>query len=260
MKALYSLSCGSVILAAVVCSPIASAAPAAKKSAIPRMGDVVQVPQMTEKISRSSSWDQIYSAFSKCPEMRFGQYWIPKSASSKSKAPAITPAGARVGWKGNTMYILATVKDADLHTTADKHNLRLWELGDVVEIFLGVPGSPSYIEYQYAPNGAVLKVFWPSIKDIQHAGDDKEFPKFFAKESASWSQIFKLEDGWAVCVAIPASVLRTNGKPLAGLTWEGSICRYDAGGARAGEPTSVSPLRYLSFHDREAWLKFHFQP
>lgn len=160
------------------------------------------------------------------------------------------PGTANFTWKGGMLNLKVDLIDEEVITTATAKQQRLWEHGDVVELFVQRDGEPGYREYQVAPNGFTLALSYPDLTGVAAVRKgERMIDEFFLDDISDTS--FKAsgeltETGWVVRFSIP----------LAGVPGERirvSCCRYDAGTGRAPIISSTSPHPVRDFHRPQDW-------
>jgi hypothetical protein len=170
--------------------------------------------------------------------------------------PDFTTAVVRAGWRGNSLLVFAELKDADIFTRATAHNQRMWELGDVLEIFLSPENSASYVEFHVTPNNFRLQLRFPDTATLRRAQAENHFDHLLLPEcvfsSRAWTQPENKK--WFAFAKIPAAAVCGADKTPAGMRWNFSFSRYDDIRGRS-EPmiSSTSPHARPDFHRREEW-------
>lgn len=148
------------------------------------------------------------------------------------------PGTVRLAWSGDALLVLADLQDDEVRTSATADNQRLWELGDVFEIFLQVEGSAAYAELHVAPNGARMHLRFPENLPVTPVG----FPA-----SANLN-----DGGWRVEAKVPADVCGL-ARFEAGRKLRVSFCRYDAGTDAPPVLSTSAAHPAVSFHRPEDW-------
>lgn len=170
--------------------------------------------------------------------------------------PDFTPAVVRAGRRGGSFLVFAELEDADIFTRATAPNQRMWELGDVLEIFLQPENSPGYVEFHVTPNNLRLQLRFPDADSLRHAQAENCFEHLLLPDgvfaSRTWMQPEK--KSWFALAEIPAAVVCGADQPLAGTRWRFSFSRYDYIRGRP-EPvlSSTSPHALPDFHRCEEW-------
>jgi hypothetical protein len=205
------------------------------------------------------SWDDLDAArraFASAPSLSMGQAWLPEIE------PDFAPASVRVGWSGDSLYLLAELTDADISTRTTRDNERLWELGDVFETFLRPDGQDAYTELHVAPNNCHLQLRFPnagSLESVRATGSVSQFlvhNKIF--DSCVW--VLADEKRWIISSKIPGTAIREKPRPLAGDLWHFSFSRYDYTTGRAKPViSSTSPHTIARFHRQEEWGAMQFE-
>jgi hypothetical protein len=168
----------------------------------------------------------------------------------------------RVGRAGNSLRVFAELEDADIFTRATSHNQRMWELGDVLEIFLHPASSPNYVELHVTPNNRRLQLSFPDTATLRRAQAENFFDHLILSDgvfhSHTWSQPEKGK--WYVHAEIPAALVCGEDQLPVDGEWRFSFSRYDYTRGRQ-EPviSSTSPHAQPDFHRREEWGTLFFE-
>ena len=171
------------------------------------------------------------------------------------------PGTVRVGWRDESLLVFAELEDADIITRATQPNERLWELGDVLEIFLRPDGQQAYSELQVAPNNQRLQLRYAGAEALASARNGNSLADALVPNLAFQSRTWVRPEtrSWQALVEIPAASIRDDSGPLPGSQWRFSFCRYDYTRGRS-EPviSSTSALSQPDFHRQAEWgaLKF----
>jgi len=204
----------------------------------------------------SSDWKQIERLFGSVPLWKFSQAWRDK------RERGFRGGKVRIGWRGDRLLYLTDLTDRDVVTAASKRNDRMWELGDVLEIFAGEHENPYYIEYQTAPNGLVLQILWPDASALQRTDGGTKLKAFILEDDAAVARVRRTRNGWQVYGEIPAASVqarKSSRKTLKGTVWDLSFGRYDyAADGKTFMLSSTSPLTKASNHRRHEWQQVVF--
>ena len=103
--------------------------------------------------------DAVRGAFAAADKCAMQQAWQPKPDAD------FTPATVSAGWRVNSLLVFAELDDADIFTRATASNQRMWELGDVLEMFLSPESSGSYVD-----SGRKL-LFSGLVREVEAGGD-----------------------------------------------------------------------------------------
>jgi hypothetical protein len=194
--------------------------------------------------------EAVRRAFQSVTPCLFGQAWLDENQAEFS------PATVRVGWRENSLLVFAELADRDIFNRATELNQRTWELGDVLEIFLGSAEGGSYLEFHVTPDNQRLQLRYvdgDSVARLRKTGDLKEFLiPGAAFHSATWIES-RLQQ-WSVFAEIPAFVVCGSTAPIANTQWRFSFGRYDYTRG-AAEPciSSTSPHVKPDFHRQHEW-------
>lgn len=141
--------------------------------------------------------------------------------------PALA-ATVKLAWDADNLYLLGQIKDDEVVNSHSNNDGTLWE-GDVLELFLGLPGQDgTYVELQFAPSGARFDA------------------KFTGHRQPAWEEAAKFESGvkhvvvtdgtangdgadkgFVVEAAIPWKGLGLSGAPEVGTKLAANLYRID---------------------------------
>jgi len=228
--------------------------PAMAKTPAAPIGDAVPCPEIPP--FDTSDWKKIAGAFRHATVWKFDQSWREK------RERQFRGGKVRIGWRGDRLLYFADLSDRDVGTKAVKRNDRLWELGDVLEVFAGVRSRPAYIEYHTAPNGLVLQLFFPDARAPQKTGGPEGLGPFLKKDDSAVAAVRRTRTGWQVYGEIPAASVwgcKPSTATLEGQVWDLNFGRYDYP-AGDGQPilSSTSPLTMAAYHRRHEWRQVRF--
>lgn len=197
----------------------------------------------------------VQAAFKQTDHCTLGQAWLAKTESD------FKPATVRVGWRENSLRVYAELDDADIFSRATAHNQRMWELGDVLEIFLHPEGSASYVEVHITPNNFRLQLRFPDTATLRRAQTANYFEDLLLADGAFQSHTWtEAKHGkWFVHAEVPGSLVSGAGHFPPTTPWRFSFSRYDGTrGRQEAVISSSSPHAKPDFHRREEFgtLKF----
>lgn len=159
------------------------------------------------------------------------------------------PGMAMFSWSDGRLHLQADLVGKAAGTTASAHGQKLWEHGDVVELFLQREGDEDYREYQVAPNGFTLALHYPDISCVADVRSGKRCMDEFLADEIPTVQITTTGDGWRVLLSVPLMA-------AAGERFRVSCCRYDAGAGSPPVISSTSPHPVRDFHRPRDWREF----
>jgi hypothetical protein len=172
------------------------------------------------------------------------QSWLPTTE------PGFQPGTTNFIWKEGVLNLTVDLIDEEVITTATANQQRLWEHGDVVELFVQRIGESGYREYQVSPNGFTLALSYPDLSGVASVrSGERQIDEFFSGDSSDASFMARAEltaTGWLARFSIP----------LAGGSGERirvSCCRYDAGTGGVPIISSTSPHPVRDFHRPQDW-------
>jgi hypothetical protein len=194
--------------------------------------------------------DAIRAAFASADACSMQQTW--QAALDKD----FTPAMIRVGWRRTSLFVFAELDDADIFTRATAHNQRMWELGDVLEVFLSPEGAQEYVEFHVTPDNWRLQLRFPDTATLRRAQAENRFDHLLLPDGVFFSRVWIQPEKkkWFVLAEIPAAAVCGTHQPMPGMRWKFSFSRYDYIRDRK-DPiySSTSPHPKLDYHRREEW-------
>ena len=155
--------------------------------------------------------DEIRAAFLRADDCGLRQAWL------AAPEPDFTPATVRAGWRGNSLLAFVELEDADIITRATAHNQRMWELGDVLEIFLSPENSASYVEFHITPNNLRLQLHFSDTATLRQAQAENRFDHLLLPDGVFHSRAWvQAEDKkWFAFAEIPTAIVCGADTPLA---------------------------------------------
>jgi hypothetical protein len=202
----------------------------------------------------ASNWEEVDAMLAGAPALVLDQAWVP--APQETLRQGIV----RLGWQETRIIVAASLDDESIFTQATADNQRLWELGDVFEIFLRDAEREDYLELHVAPGDKRLQLHFPSRQTVANLRSGLgRLEDFIVKESLFDFRTRKVAGGWKLVVLIPGSSLGWKVARLKGRTVLASFSRYDY--ASDGGPavlSSTSPHARPDFHRQEEWTRLVF--
>ena len=159
------------------------------------------------------------------------------------------PGTAAISWGDGMLHLQADLTDEEVITTATNHGQRLWEHGDVAELFIQKQGESGYREYQVSPNGYTLALHYPDITCIADVRSEKKPMEVFLIQEIPVVEVSKTTAGWCLSLRVPLPA-------SPGEIFRVSCCRYDAGTGRPPVISSTSPHPVRDFHRPRDWREF----
>lgn len=195
---------------------------------------------------------QLFQNAQPCP---LRQSWLPK------EEPGFACAVVRAGWQAQSLLVFAEMTDVDIYNDATEFDTRLWEFGDVFEMFLRPSEQSSYMELHVTPQNRQMQLRYPGAEGVERvrkgAGLDEFMIRDGAFRSATW--VRPEEKKWFVYAEIPSSLVCEKPGQLAGSRWHFSFCRYDyTRGCSEPVISSTSLLQKPDFHRQSEWGEIHF--
>lgn len=181
------------------------------------------------------------------------QFWLKKPEAD------FAPAQVSIGWRGKSLLLLAELHDRDIFTRAKKPNQRMWELGDVFEMFLCPARQAAYYEFHVTPNNLWLQLRFNDSSVVERLRKGEDFAPCLINKKVFRSSVWlrRKENRWFVYAEIPLKVIceKKSGHRL--LLF--SFSRYDyTRGRKAPVISSTSPHQRPNFHARHEWAKLKF--
>jgi len=172
-------------------------------------------------------------------ELPLLQSWLPHPE------PSFRPGRARFFRKEGTLVLEAAFEGGTPISSATAHGQRLWEHGDVAELFVQKLGEETYREYQVAPNGFTLALRYPDAAGVALVRSGERKLEDFLTEEIPEVRITK-EEGWSVSLTVPLP-------STAGDRFRVSCCRYDHSQGHPPVISSTSPHPVRDFHRPQDW-------
>ncbi len=184
-----------------------------------------------------------------------GAEFVLRQPWAKEAQPELRPAVVHLSWTPTELIVEARLTDDEIFSAATQDNERLWELGDVLEIFAMVEGRREYVELHVAPNGRRMHLRIPGVGG--RATPDAEpmpFEQMFVNPVGFGGEATVEPDGWRVRARIPAEVfgLATFAE---GQRFRVSFCRYDASSHSEPVLSTSSPHPVVAFHRPDEWTR-----
>ncbi len=200
-----------------------------------------------------SIWPHAGGAPVTCTEtIRLGQAW-------PGATGGFAPASVRVTWTSDSVRVSARLEDADVCTSAHGDSCRLWELGDVFEMFFQAENSGYYVEMHVAPGNQRLHLRIPIVDGPGPRRKDVPPENFFVDPPGFSSRTARTAFGWTVDAVIPCFEVSGLAAIRPGERWLVSFSRYDAwSDARPPALSSSSPHAEPNFHRRQEWRSLCF--
>lgn len=192
--------------------------------------------------------ESIRGAFKAATVCHLRQAWL------DHEEERFAPATVRVGRRKDSLMIFAELTDTDAFNSATERNQRVWELGDVFEIFLRAEWLQRYVEFQVAPNNQRLQLCYPDAESVELARRTGELKQFLIRGDAFKSQTWMSRGAWNIYAEIPVASVCGRNESLEKSRWRFSFGRYDyTRGAKEAVISSTSPHARPDFHRQQEW-------
>jgi len=178
------------------------------------------------------------------PGFTFAQPWLTQTEVG------FQPDEVKIAALSHDLLVWADLKAPSREHTATRDHTRLWEQGDVFEIFLQAVGEPGYFEYHLAPNGHILQLAFPQRWD--RSGD---ITPFINPQPRLRSRISLDPSGWRVFAVVPLPEGNTFSTPRHG-RWRVSFGRYHYRSDGHAVISGTSPHPVPDFHRPAEWSEF----
>ncbi len=176
---------------------------------------------------------------------RLSQSWTKEQAGFQ-------PTVVDVSWNEQELTIRASLEDETVTSSSTRDNQKMWELGDVFEMFLQLEGRRGYIELHVTPNNHRLHLKLPGPSGLDATGRTRAFHEMLVEPVGFESRVERIPGGWRVEARVPPEAFGMR-RFDAGTRMAMSFCRYDAGGGRETVASSSSPHPVFSFHRPAEW-------
>jgi len=199
--------------------------------------DVPLLPPFDE-----SDWTAACAAFENAPSLPFRQAWL------EAPAPDFRGGEVRVGWNAEGLRVFARMEDGCVFTQATGDNQKLWQLGDVFEIFVRDMAGEEYLELHTAPTGHRLQLRFASDQVIGHLRDGHlEAEDLLVNEPLFRVKARTVPGGWEVQACVTA---------ITGRILRASFSRYDYRDAETPPVlSSTSAHREINYHRQHEWAE-----
>ena len=160
-------------------------------------------------------------------------------------------------------YIKADLADSDVVNHAAKSGGHLYMEGDLLEIFIKVPGQPYYWEIYGTPH-RLHTVFYYSRQGKVPASLDLTTGatpiRVAARLNGSLNDPSDVDKGYSILLAIPRSELEKNGVEFtSGSQWLILTGRYNYSRYLPLCEKSAYPQCYMNFHDDKYYARIRFE-
>jgi hypothetical protein len=184
-----------------------------------------------------------------------GQRW-----RDSGTIPGFRPGRARATWDAQALTFTLLFRGCPSGNRARRLNERTWELGDIGEVFVQLPGRAGYWEFHVTPENQRLQLHWPVGGLAAFRSGQVPFEEFtLGPRTGLTSTATVWPDRWRATLTIPAAVLGLTGFS-AGQSLRAAVCRYDCVGAADPVCSSTAPLLAPSFHRPKEWSVLTLHP
>ena len=171
------------------------------------------------------------------------QSWLPEQEGD------FHPGTATFSWKDGRLILEADFIDDEAGSSATANQQKMWEHGDVIELFFQREGNIDYHEYQISPNGFTLALHYPDYAAaVAVRKGERQLEEFFIPPPLE-AKAQRTKEGWCGRLVVPLE-----GAP--GDRIRVSCSRYDYGTGRAPILSSTSVHKAREFHRSSEWQEF----
>lgn len=157
------------------------------------------------------------------------------------------PAELRARWNQSAVFFEFLCRDGSIVSPGERDGLDHFQLGDVVEIFLGRAGQPAYVELHATPEGRRTAYAFRGYREASPPSGGGEV------------RAGRIEGGWRAVLSIPWP--SPDGSPGRGV-WEFLAGRYDYDEPGGKPVLSSFPAQTgkPDFHARERYARLLLRP
>ena len=172
-------------------------------------------------------------------------------------------ASVRYLYDKSYLYIKADLADSDVVNHAAKSGGHLYAGGDLLEIFIKVPGQPYYWEIYGTPH-RLHTVFYYSQQGNPPASLDLSTGatpiRVAARVNGSLNDPSDVDKGYSILLAVPRSELEKNGVEFtSGSQWIILASRYNYSRYLPWCEKSAYPQCNMNFHDDNFYARIRFE-
>lgn len=207
------------------------------------------VPRVSSPPADAAGWLSLAAAH---PSLTFRQHWRP------APEPRLQAGEAWVFRGDNDLYLLASLIDTNIVHRGTRYNEFLFNLGDMVEVFVQPEGGEPYWEFHSDPAGLSYQARFPSLAEFSARRGkfdlDVLLAPYMLAEPLAATRAWRTPTGWMAVFTVPLAPL---GDPAAARI---SFARYDA--TMGSDPAILSctaPLAQLNFHRPGDWPVFRLR-
>ena len=194
--------------------------------------------------------ESVRHAFTSAAALPFQQAWLPEAEAD------FCPGEVRLGWRERSLMVFAEMTDREIFNDATGPNERLWESGDVFEMFFKSFEMESYVEFQVTPHDQRLQLRFPDVQAVGQARESGRFADFMIQNDLFLFQTW-IDSGrnrWLVYAEIPTTVVCGSDEPIENTRWRFSFGRYDhTRGLKEPVISSTSSHARPDFHRQHEW-------
>ena len=182
-------------------------------------GPEYSVGQINEKVNIDGKLDEAVWSAAKT----IGAFKQPNGGPS-SEGMAVD---VKLAWDSENLYLGANVKDDDARNTHVENDNSTWE-GDVVELFVQVPGKEDYYELQWTPAGSTFDAHFTGHRAPPWE-EAAKFQTYMKSKVLVDGEVNAdgVDKGWTVEAAIPWKALGFDKAPEAGTRLAANLYRID---------------------------------
>jgi hypothetical protein len=165
------------------------------------------------------------------------------------------PGRVHLRWTPEALVVEAEMIDDEVFTISTADNQRMWQLGDVFEIFLQKEGRSDYVELHLSPNGHRLHLRLPNPqRRLSPDGPELTIEEMTVVPPRFRGFASRTANGWRARVEIPPEAL-VLARFETGQSFRIGFGRYDAASGREAVLSTTADHEVLSFHRPQDWTR-----
>jgi hypothetical protein len=172
----------------------------------------------------------------------FTQFWLPEPET------CFHAGSVEIMQSNGSLHLTAHLEQPSAETRATAHQQRLWELGDVLELFIKKTEDEDYYEYQIAPNGMMLALHYSDPIAVVAVRNGERKIEEFLSDVPIQGNASLIPTGWSASLTVPMS----------GERFRFHCGRYDYSSDSTPVVSSTASLTKRDFHCVEDWQQMVF--
>jgi hypothetical protein len=167
--------------------------------------------------------------------------------------PSFADCNVDFTWQADALIVTAHLTDADVHSKSSNDNQKMWELGDVFEMFIQIEGQEDYFELHITPTNTRFQAHKPNVVGtIEPGGTYMPIEHWLVSPVQFKATATQTPDGWIATMEIPPSLLGYQ-QFETGQQLRINFARYDGGPGREPDISASANHQTPSFHQPDDW-------